>query len=206
MNMRKSHTTLRTLTKVLLGVGSLTMVACGGQMPINGQINVAGDPPPIPAPPKPVEKPKRVEIRDNKIQINEKIQFELAKATIKEESHSLLDEVVQVIKDNPRIKKIAIEGHASSDGDDAFNMKLSDDRAKSVRAYLTGHGIAKDRLTAQGFGEEKPIADNETEEGRQKNRRVEFNIVEQDVTEKKVEIDASGKEKVVSEKKKTETN
>lgn len=205
MNMRKSHTTLRTLTKVLLGVGSLTMVACGGQMPINGQINVAGDPPPIPAPPKPVEKPKRVEIRDNKIQINEKIQFELAKATIKEESHSLLDEVVQVIKDNPRIKKIAIEGHASSDGDDAFNMKLSDDRAKSVRAYLTGHGIAKDRLTAEGFGEEKPIADNETEEGRQKNRRVEFNIVEQDVTEKKVEIDASGKEKVVSTEEKTET-
>ncbi len=184
MTMRKSHMILRTLTQVVLGVGALTTMACGGQMPFNGQINVAGDPPPIEAPP---EKPKRVEVKADKIQINEKIQFELAKADIKSESHDLLDEIVQVIKDNPQIKKIAIEGHASSDGDDAFNKKLSDDRAKSVRAYLTGHGIAKDRLTAEGFGEEKPIASNDTEEGRVENRRVEFNITEQDAPKAKAE-------------------
>lgn len=176
MTMRKSHMILRTLMTVVLGVGALTTMACGGQMPFNGQINVAGDPPPVKAP----EKPKRVELKADKIQINEKIQFELAKADIKSESHSLLDEVVQVIKDNPQIKKLAIEGHASSDGDDAFNKKLSDDRAKAVREYFTSHGIAKDRLTAEGFGEEKPIASNDTEEGRVENRRVEFNITEQD--------------------------
>src|SRR5690606_27826959 len=161
------------------------LAACGGQMPFNGQIQVAGDPPPLPPPPPPpkVEKPKppsRVEVRDNKIEIREKIQFEHAKAAIKEESHDLLNEIVQVIKDNSHIKKIAIEGHASSDGNKAFNKKLSDDRAKSVRTYLVEHGVSEDKLTAKGFGDEKPIADNETEEGREKNRRVEFNIVEQE--------------------------
>src|SRR5690606_5008531 len=158
-------------------------------------------------PPPKVEKPKppsRVEVRDNKIEIREKIQFEHAKAAIKEESHDLLNEIVQVIKDNSHIKKIAIEGHASSDGNKAFNKKLSDDRAKSVRTYLVEHGVSEDKLTAKGFGDEKPIADNETEEGREKNRRVEFNIVEQEVTKKKVEIDASGKEKVIENSKKTE--
>ncbi len=205
--MLKSQTNLRTLSRVLLSTVALSMVACGGQMPFSGSINVAGDPPPLPAPPpppKPKEKPKRVEVKDNKIEIHEKIQFELAKADIKAESHDLLNEIAQVIKDNPHIKKIAIEGHASSDGDDAFNMKLSDDRSKSVMKYLVEHGIDAKMLTAKGYGETKPIADNETEEGRIKNRRVEFNIVEQDVTKKKVEIDpATGKEKVVE--KSTET-
>jgi OOP family OmpA-OmpF porin len=172
-------------------------------MPFSGNINVAGDPPPLPAPPppnpEPKPEPKRVEVRDHKIEIHEKIQFELAKADIKAESHDLLNEIVQVIKDNPHIKKIAIEGHASSDGNDAFNMKLSDDRSKSVMKYFVDHGIEANKLTAKGFGETKPIGDNETEEGREKNRRVEFNIVEQDVTKKKVEIDKSGKEKVVEE-------
>lgn len=201
--MLKSHTNLRTLTRVLLSAAALSTAACGGQMPFSGNINVAGDPPPLPAPPppkpEPKPEPKRVEVRDNKIEIREKIQFELAKADIKAESHDLLNEIVQVIKDNPHIKKIAIEGHASSDGNDDFNMKLSDDRSKSVMKYLVDKGIADKKLTAKGFGETKPIADNETEEGREKNRRVEFNIVEQDVTKKKVEIDKSGKEKVVEE-------
>jgi outer membrane protein OmpA-like peptidoglycan-associated protein len=202
--MLKSQTNLRTLSRVLLSTVALSAAACGGQMPFSGNINVAGDPPPLPAPPPPPEpeKPKRVEVRDNKIEINEKIQFELAKADIKGESHDLLNEIVQVIKDNPHIKKIAIEGHASSDGDDNFNLRLSDSRSKAVMKYLVDKGISESMLTAKGFGETKPIADNETEEGREKNRRVEFNIVEQDVTKKKVEVDASGKEKVIETTKK----
>lgn len=199
MNLRKSHNCLRTLSRITLTAGALTLVGCGGQMPFNGQINVAGDPPALPPKVKP-----RVEVRDNKIEIHEKIQFEYAKADIKSESHSLLNEVVQVIKDNPQIKKIAIEGHASSDGDDAFNKKLSDARAKSVRTYLTEHGIEDAKLTAKGFGEERPIADNDSEVGREKNRRVEFNIVEQEVTKKKVEVDPkTGKEKVIEKTKDT---
>ena len=100
-----------------------------------------------------------------------------------------MDEIGSVITKNPQIKRIQIEGYASSEGDAAHNKKLSDDRAKSVMKYLTDHGIAAQRLTAIGFGIDKPIADNTTEDGREKNRRVEFSILEQDVTEKKVEIE-----------------
>jgi outer membrane protein OmpA-like peptidoglycan-associated protein len=179
----------------LLLPAGLLLAACGGQIPFEGNLKVAGNPPP-PPPPK---APPRVEVRDNKIEIREKIQFELAKATIKPESFSLLDEIVSVIKANAHIKKISIEGHASKDGDAAFNKRLSDDRAKSVRAYLVEHGIAEGMLVAAGFGIERPIASNDTEDGREKNRRVEFNITDQDITKKKVEIDEGGKEKVLEE-------
>lgn len=190
---------------------ALLLVACGGQIPFSGNVAVAGDPPPLPPPPpppkvqEPPKPPPRVEVRDNKIEITEKIQFEVAKATIKPESFSLLDEIVQVFKDNPHILLVAIEGHASKEGSAVFNRNLSDARAKAVRQYLVDHGIAETVLTAKGYGFDKPIADNETEEGREKNRRVEFNILKQDVTKKKVEIDpTTGKERVVEEKTSTQ--
>jgi OOP family OmpA-OmpF porin len=142
-----------------------------------------------------------VELRDNKIDFKEKIQFDLNKATIKEASFSLLHDIAEVIKQNPQVKKISIEGHASADGDAKANKKLSDDRAKSVMAYIVKkEGVDAARLTARGWGIEKPIAPNDTEEGREKNRRVEFLVIEQDVTAKKVEIDpTTGKEQVVGE-------
>ena len=191
-------------------LGAVALVGCAGAKTFQGQtaLTVEGTPPPPPPPPpkpKPppkIEKPARVEVRDNKIEIHEKIQFEKAKSRILEESHSLLNEIAEVIQKNPHIKKISIEGHASSEGNDYFNMKLSDDRAKAVRQYLVDKGIEEDKLVAKGFGETKPIADNDTEEGREKNRRVEFNIIEQDITKKKVEIDPqTGKEKVIESQK-----
>ena len=121
-------------------------------------------------------------------------------ATILEASFSLLNEVAAVIQKNPHIKKIQIEGHASSEGGADHNQRLSDDRARSVMAYLAGHGVPKERLVARGFGVDRPIADNDTPEGRERNRRVEFNIVEQDVTQRRVEIGQDGKEKIVEEK------
>ena len=207
--------TASTIRKLTVPVGAAFALAalsgCAGTKVFEGQtaLAVMGTPPAAPAPPppepapepKPEEPPPRVEVRDNKIEIREKIQFEYNKSKIKEESHGLLNEIADVIKKNPHIQKIQVEGHASSDGNDNYNMRLSSARAKAVRTYLVGKGIKAEKLVAKGFGETKPIADNATDEGKEKNRRVEFNILEQDVTKKKVEIDAKGKEKVVEEKK-----
>jgi len=103
------------------------------------------------------------------------------------------------------VKKLSIEGHASAEGDAKKNKTLSDQRAKSVMDHLVKtEGVEAARLGAKGWGIEKPLAGNDTEEGREKNRRVEFLVVEQDVTQKKVEIDpTTGKEKVVGVKKET---
>ena len=201
---------LSYLTALTLALGA---VACGGatQFQSTSPIAIAGTPPPPPPapPPPPPEPPKpapRVELRDNKIDFKEKIQFEVNKAIIKQESFSLLHDIAEVIKANAQVKKLSIEGHASAEGDAKKNKKLSDDRAKSVMEHLIKkEGIDAARLAAKGWGSEKPIGDNATEEGREKNRRVEFLVVEQDVTQKKVEIDpATGKEKVVEEKKETQ--
>lgn len=120
---------------------------------------------------------RRVE-GSNEIQILKKIEFDTGKATIKPVSFPILDEIVRLLKATPSIKKVSIEGHTDSRGAKDMNMRLSDDRSKSVLKYLVEHGIAGDRLTAQGFGPEKPIDTNDTDAGRQKNRRVEFHIVE----------------------------
>ena len=176
--------------------------ACSKPVTFSGQSTLAivGTPPKPPPPPTPAKPAPRVEVRENKIEIHEKIQFDDDKATIKPVSFDLLGEIAAVIQKNPQIKKLRVEGYASSEGDAAHNLRLSDERAKAVMKYLVDHGISKGELVAQGFGSERPIADNATEEGREQNRRVEFVILEQDVTEKKVEIDPdTGKEKVLDE-------
>jgi OOP family OmpA-OmpF porin len=148
--------------------------------------------------------PPRVELRDNKIEIHEKIQFDFDKATIKPASFDLMNEIASVIAKNPQIKRLRIEGHASAEGNPAHNRTLSDERAQAVMKYLDDHGIAAKELVAAGYGADRPIADNATEDGREKNRRVEFVIVEQDVTHKKVEVDArTGAEKVIEENHET---
>ena len=184
-----------TLMLVLVACG---VTACGAPVAFQGKTTLAvnGTAPPLPPP-----TPPRVEVRDNKIEIHEKIQFDYDKATIKQESFSLMNEIADVITKNPQIKRIRIEGYASSEGGAAHNLKLSDERAKSVMKYLTEHGIAQPMLSAIGYGVEHPLADNGTEEGREKNRRVEFTILEEDVTQKKVQIDPrTGKEQVLEEK------
>lgn len=189
MTYRRRRMNTRNHWRLTIAVVTLlsSVVACGPSLYIKGETAISAATPDVPppaacptAPPLKAEPPKRVEVKDKSIVISEKIQFELNKAIIKTASHALLDEIVGVLKDNPRIKKIAVEGHASADGDAAANKKLSDERAKSVVAYIVGKGIAASRLEAKGWGEEKPIADNKTEEGRDKNRRVEFNIIAQD--------------------------
>jgi outer membrane protein OmpA-like peptidoglycan-associated protein len=74
------------------------------------------------------------------------------------------------------VVSIKVIGHTDSKGSDAYNQALSERRASSVAAYLLGMGLAPDKLTSEGGGESEPVADNETEEGRAKNRRVELHI------------------------------
>ncbi|NOZ89921.1 MAG: OmpA family protein, partial [Epsilonproteobacteria bacterium] len=71
---------------------------------------------------------------------------------------------------------ITIAGHTDSDGNEAYNQRLSENRANAVKQYLINHGVNASRLEAIGYGETQPIADNSTKEGKEKNRRIEFNI------------------------------
>jgi outer membrane protein OmpA-like peptidoglycan-associated protein len=194
----------RSVGLFIAGILAASLAGCAPRMWSDDAgfaiVGTAAAPEAAPAPEP--EPEKRVEVRDNKIVINEKIQFALDSAQILEVSHSLLQEVADVIRKNPQIKEILIEGHASADGSDQHNMTLSDKRAKAVMNYLVAKaGIDKKMLKAKGYGETKPIASNDTEDGRETNRRVEFTITAQDVVETKVEIDDKGNEKVVEEKK-----
>ncbi len=104
------------------------------------------------------------------------VKFETGKATIKKESNTILDQVVKVMNENPSYN-LEIHGHTDSQGDDAKNLKLSDDRAAAVRKYLESKGVAANRLRSFGHGETQPVADNNTAAGRAQNRRVEFKVV-----------------------------
>ena len=129
--------------------------------------------------PKP-KRERKAKVVGKKIEISEKVMFDTAKATIKPESHGLLNDVAEVMNEHAGIKKVRIEGHTDSDGSKKYNKKLSQNRADSVKAFLVDAGVDEDRMEAVGYGENKPIADNDTDEGKEKNRRVEFNILEQD--------------------------
>ncbi|HSU28033.1 MAG TPA: OmpA family protein [Chitinophagaceae bacterium] len=101
------------------------------------------------------------------------INFDVNKSTIRPESMGTLNNIVQLMKDNPDIK-FEVGGHTDSDGDDASNMTLSKQRADAVKSQLIVMGIDAARLTAKGYGESKPISPNTTDEGKTNNRRVEF--------------------------------
>lgn len=115
---------------------------------------------------------------EEKIAIIQKIHFEFNRWNIRPVSFPILDDVVAVLQQNTQIKKIRIEGHTDWIGSDGYNERLSMKRANSVRDYLIQKGIAADRLSAEGLGESRPIADNNTDLGRAKNRRTEFTVVE----------------------------
>ena len=145
--------------------------ACAGAVPAP-VVEVA--PPPAPEP------PKRVTVTDKKIEITDIVQFETNKSILLPKSEELLNEVATAMKEHAEIKLVQIEGHTDKQGSAKLNMKLSDARAKSVRDYLIKQGIAGDRLVPKGFGETVPVADNNSEEGRYKNRRVDFKILKRD--------------------------
>lgn len=96
--------------------------------------------------------------------------------SLKPESTSELDAVVQLLNENPTLR-IRINGHTDNIGKAADNLTLSNNRAKSVVTYLASKGITQDRLSHKGFGSSEPVADNATEDGRAQNRRTELQVV-----------------------------
>jgi OOP family OmpA-OmpF porin len=104
------------------------------------------------------------------------INFEISKADIKPASYGILDEIAAALGANPQLK-VVVEGHTDSSGARAFNMDLSNRRAQAVVDYLVGKGVSPSRLSAKGYGPDRPIAENATKLGRSKNRRVQFTKV-----------------------------
>jgi outer membrane protein OmpA-like peptidoglycan-associated protein len=118
-----------------------------------------------------------VKISCERLEFKGKIYFASSKAKIRERSYPLLDEIVRTLRRQQDIKLIRIEGHTDDLGPDAYNLKLSDNRAASVLTYLTRGGIAASRLSSKGLGERAPIESNGNPKGRAANRRVEFKIL-----------------------------
>jgi OmpA-OmpF porin, OOP family len=101
------------------------------------------------------------------------INFDTGKSVIRTESVTIIEQIVSMMKSNPGLK-LSVEGHTDNTGSPAANKTLSEERAKSVVFAIVGQGISSDRLSSSGYGQDKPIGDNNTDEGRAKNRRVEL--------------------------------
>jgi OmpA-OmpF porin, OOP family len=117
-----------------------------------------------------------VEVKRERIEIRQQVHFDTAKYRILSASFPLLDQVVQVLSDFPKMR-ISVEGHTDSVGTDVSNLRLSQQRADAVRDYLMAKGVGPARLDATGFGPTRPVASNKTAKGRAQNRRTEFRIV-----------------------------
>jgi OmpA-OmpF porin, OOP family len=122
--------------------------------------------------------PRAVRVTENEIFILEQVQFDTGKATIKKVSDALLDEVAGVLKEHPEILRLEVQGHTDNVGTAGANKILSQARADAVMKAMIKRGIDKARLKARGYGQDKPIEPNTTVDGRSKNRRVQFAIVE----------------------------
>jgi len=141
-------------------------------------VPVAAAPEPAPAPyvapaPAPVAEVAPVTVAPPQKLVLEGVNFDFDKATLRQEDIGSLDNDVATLKTWGDVD-IEVAGHTDSMGSDAYNMKLSQQRADAVRNFLISRGVSADRLTAKGYGESQPVADNATEEGRFKNRRVEL--------------------------------
>lgn len=128
--------------------------------------------------------PKDVRVNGDEIVILKQVQFKFAQASISQTvdpvSDDLLGEVRDVITQHPEIKVIEVQGHTDNVGGPGLNMQLSVARASAVRDWLVQKGIAPGKLVVKGYGDTKPVASNDTEDGRQKNRRVQFFVLKRE--------------------------
>ena len=118
-----------------------------------------------------------IEFDPSKTFVLDNVEFEFGKSDLRPESYKTLDELVDYLQ-RKSTEKIEIGGHTDNIGTEARNQKLSENRAQSVVNYLIAKGIDKDRLTYKGYGSKEPIEENDTDVGRQKNRRTEVKILE----------------------------
>jgi len=117
--------------------------------------------------------PQLIVVTAKEIRITQQIQFDFNKATVKPVSFPILDAIRDVLADNANIR-LEVQGHTDNAGQNAYNLKLSQQRADAVRAYLVSHGIDAKRLTSKGYGMTQPLMPNNTEGNRALNRRVQF--------------------------------
>ncbi|MBN8226401.1 OmpA family protein [Corallococcus macrosporus] len=118
----------------------------------------------------------KVLVEGERILILEKVYFATNKDVILPRSFPILKQVAAVLRANPQVELLRVEGHTDSQGSDVANLDLSKRRAASVKTFLVNEGIAAERLESEGYGETKPVDTNKTSAGRENNRRVEFNI------------------------------
>jgi OmpA-OmpF porin, OOP family len=117
-----------------------------------------------------------VVLEGDSIVVRETIGFPHGKADIEPRSMDLLDAVAKIMNGTTAITRLTIEGHTDTTGDPANNQPLSEERALAVKKYLEGKGVDSARLESKGYGSSQPVDTNDTEEGRAKNRRVEFKV------------------------------
>jgi OOP family OmpA-OmpF porin len=148
-------------------------------------------PPPAPAPapaPEPAAeapKPKlsTATVKGDSVAIPGNIVFDTGKSTLQEgparaESEKVLEQLKLFLDENPQVTKLRIEGHTDNVGKPEDNLVLGGQRALTIKKWLVDKGVKPERVLAAGFGEQKPIADNSTDQGRAQNRRTEFKIAE----------------------------
>ena len=131
-----------------------------------------------PGPPETNGCPRTIRVEAGQIVILQQIQFDTDRDTLRPSAIPILDEVLAVLRANPQIRRVRIEGHTDSRQTDAYNLDLSQRRARTVVEWLVERGIDRSRLEPAGFGESRPIDTNDTTTGRFNNRRVEFHIVD----------------------------
>lgn len=113
----------------------------------------------------------------DRLVIRDKVYFATGKAVVLPQSFALLKQIARILQEHPEVERVSIEGHTDSQGKREANLKLSQARAASVGAFLQGAGVAMERMTASGFGPDRPVESNLTARGREANRRVDFVIV-----------------------------
>jgi OOP family OmpA-OmpF porin len=133
-------------------------------------------PPPPPPPPAPKPAPEKPKPVAEKVTLAADVLFDFDKSVLKNEGKSKLDDLATKVNAINLEVVIAI-GHTDSIGSDAYNQKLSVRRAESVKAYLVSKGVEPNRIYTEGKGEKQPVASNKTKDGRQKNRRVEIEVI-----------------------------